>query len=96
MHIYHHHSVKCLSWFFHCVCHSLQYPFHADAHKRDTKNLVHVAINTLEAQNHVCKGYKEGLTKKPSMASLLGESFAVGTGEGLTRSGENSAIASFA
>ena len=67
---------------------ALQYPFHADAHKRDTKNLIHVAINTLEAQDHICKRPKEGLPKRASVASLFGDSLAAGPGDVSTRSGK--------
>ena len=66
---------------------SLQYPFHADAHKRDTKNLIHVVINTLEAQDHICKRPKEGQPKRASVASLFGDSMASGPGDASTRSG---------
>ena len=60
---------------------SSQYPFHTDTHKRNTKNLILVVLNTLEAQDHVCKGQKEGFPKRASVASLFGESFTVGSGE---------------
>lgn len=66
---------------------SSQYPFHADAHKRDTKNLIHVVINTLDAQDHICKGPKEGLPKRASVASLFGDSLTVGLGDASTRPG---------
>lgn len=59
----------------------MQYPFHADTHKRNTKNLILVVLNTLEAQDHVCKGPKENFPKRASVASIFGESFAVGTGD---------------
>ena len=70
-----------------CFCFSFQYPFHADSHKRDTKNLIQVVINTLEAQDHVCKGPREGFPKRASVASLFGESFSVGPGDASIRSG---------
>lgn len=60
---------------------SFQYPFHADTHKRNTKNLILVVLNTLEAQDHVCKGPKENFPKRASVASIFGESFVVGTGD---------------
>jgi len=66
---------------------SLQYPFHADAHKRDTKNLIYVVINTLEAQDHICKRPKESLPKRSSVASLYGDSLVAGPGDASTRSG---------
>ena len=71
---------------------SLQYLFHADAHKRDTKNLIHVVINTLEAQDHICKRPKEGLPKRASVASLFGDSLAAGPGDTSTRPGNRTNI----
>ena len=71
---------------------TLQYPFHTDAHKRDTKNLIHVVINTLEAQDHICKRPKEGLPKRASVASLFGDSVAAGPGDASTRSGNRTNI----
>ena len=71
--------------YFECSVHS-QYPFHEDAHKRDTKNLIHVVLNTLDAQEHTCKGPKEGFPKRASVASLFGESLTLG-GEMTSRSG---------
>ncbi|KAJ7365311.1 response to drug [Desmophyllum pertusum] len=70
-----------------CLIILYKYPFHADAHKRDTNNLIHIVINTLEAQDHICKGPKVGLPKRASMVSLFGDSFAVGPGDTYTRSG---------
>lgn len=46
-------------------------------------------INTLEAQDHICKKPKEGLPKRTSVASLFGDSLTVGTGEMASRSGKS-------
>lgn len=44
-------------------------------------------LNTLDAQNHVCEGPKEGVPKRSSVASIFGDSLCVGPGEWSGRSG---------
>ncbi|XP_068682061.1 protein unc-79 homolog isoform X2 [Montipora foliosa] len=69
------------SWLMALLIILYKYPFHTEAHKLDTKNLVHVVLKTLEAQNHVCDGPKEGFQKRGSVASIFAEAMTIGAGE---------------
>ncbi|XP_074630271.1 protein unc-79 homolog isoform X2 [Acropora palmata] len=74
------------SWLMALLIILYKYPFHMEAHKLDTKNLIHVVLNTLDAQNHVCEGPREGVPKRSSVASIFGDSLNVGPGEWSGRS----------
>ncbi|XP_067032005.1 protein unc-79 homolog isoform X2 [Acropora muricata] len=74
------------SWLMALLIILYKYPFHTEAHKLDTKNLIHVVLNTLDAQNHVCEGPREGVPKRSSVASIFGDSLNVGPGEWSGRS----------
>ncbi|XP_048586447.1 protein unc-79 homolog isoform X2 [Nematostella vectensis] len=47
-----------------------KYPFHEDSHRRDTRNLIAVVLNTLESQNHKCPGPRSAQVKRQSLSLL--------------------------